>query len=574
MSRFDDRYDVALSYSRDDGEIAQAIAGACHEQGLRVFFDQWAVPKVWGQELLAHLHDLYLSSARYCLPLISGNYVDGMWTKPGSGGAQERSFAGEAEYLLPVRLDDSYVPALRLAGPYLDLRKTGPAEIARLLRKKLDLAPAGRPETAEGDPISKASANQPGEESASEPMPGFERVPVENGPAFAAPEILEMLDRIDPTAPPRQRLRFGNVLRRLVSWEYIVRSGPVYTAWRVGNRVFLSMLPDFGAGPSERPRQRTFEFEVNGTPAEGLTLVAEWAATNPVWNMIDYGEVRDALGEFVADRSGCNMFREVAVDVLSLGRAKFAFPVAPDAGPPERFCRWIPRERRPPLAASDWDRDPRLVESRYVIPHLVEPWISINGLALLLRASGVGVMNTILQGGWPVTAVYALQDALHLLLPTRHVLRPLDAGAMRLCVFLSRTSLHTAPGVSDSEAYDRSHPLHAIRLAHAAIARAVAAQREIPIAPPSGASALPRLHPKVGKAFRVAEEALGAREHPDVAGYPATKGDDAWELLADSSDGRRINICEECVPFDFSRVVTRSDLAAFIEGCENQTLAL
>jgi hypothetical protein len=66
-------------------------------------------------------------------------------------------------------------------------------------------------------------------------------------------------------------------------------------------------------------------------------------------------------------------------------------------------------------------------------------------------------------------------------------------------------------------------------------------------------------------------EALGSREHPDLAGREAKADRAAWEELADSGYGRRMNVHQWWIPFDHARVVTRSDLSAFIEGCENGT---
>jgi hypothetical protein len=85
-------YEVAISYATEDSEEAESLAVALREASLRVFFDRFEAAVLWGKDLYQHLHEIYSRRARFCIVLISENYVaqHKRWTRHELRAAQER----------------------------------------------------------------------------------------------------------------------------------------------------------------------------------------------------------------------------------------------------------------------------------------------------------------------------------------------------------------------------------------------------------------------------------------------------------------------------------------------------
>ena len=52
------KYDVALSYAGEDREHAATLANILKHRGVKVFYDQYEKPILWGKDLYIHLSDL------------------------------------------------------------------------------------------------------------------------------------------------------------------------------------------------------------------------------------------------------------------------------------------------------------------------------------------------------------------------------------------------------------------------------------------------------------------------------------------------------------------------------------
>lgn len=69
--------------------------------------------------------------------IVSRHYATKMWTRLERQSAQDRALNQEAAYILPVRLDDSELPALHSTISHLDARKVDADKIADTLARKL-----------------------------------------------------------------------------------------------------------------------------------------------------------------------------------------------------------------------------------------------------------------------------------------------------------------------------------------------------------------------------------------------------------------------------------------------------
>ncbi len=113
------KYDVALSFAGEQREYVEAVAKILDERGVRVFYDDFEVSDLWGEDLYTHLDKVYRTQARYCVVFISEAYAKKAWPNHERRSAQARELEAEKPYILPVRFDDTEVPGIRPTTKYL-----------------------------------------------------------------------------------------------------------------------------------------------------------------------------------------------------------------------------------------------------------------------------------------------------------------------------------------------------------------------------------------------------------------------------------------------------------------------
>lgn len=131
-------YDVALSYAGEDREYAASLANILKSHNVKVFFDLYEKPYLWGKDLYIHLSDLYQNKARYCVIFLSKHYVKKLWSKHGLKAAQVRALNENKEYILPIRLDTSEIPDILSTIAYLNWHEVTPESVAEALLEKLE----------------------------------------------------------------------------------------------------------------------------------------------------------------------------------------------------------------------------------------------------------------------------------------------------------------------------------------------------------------------------------------------------------------------------------------------------
>ena len=92
-------YDVALSFSSRDRNYAENLASQMRSKGIKVIYDKSEQADIWGKNLQTHLTELYRVRARYCIVIISANYVTSRWTKIELEAALAREFESDEIYL-------------------------------------------------------------------------------------------------------------------------------------------------------------------------------------------------------------------------------------------------------------------------------------------------------------------------------------------------------------------------------------------------------------------------------------------------------------------------------------------
>lgn len=130
-------YDVALSFAGEDRSLAEALADILKAEHIRVFYDRYEQADLWGKDLIEHLEDVYGRKARFCVMFVSQAYARKVWPTHERRVAQERALQDTtAEYILPVRLDDTKVPGLRTTLGYIEI-EIGIEQISKLLIEKI-----------------------------------------------------------------------------------------------------------------------------------------------------------------------------------------------------------------------------------------------------------------------------------------------------------------------------------------------------------------------------------------------------------------------------------------------------
>jgi hypothetical protein len=134
------RYDVCLSFAREQRAYVDEVAKALSARSVRVFYDAYERSTLWGKDLYEHLDSVYRNAAIFCVIFISKEYASKVWTSHELRSAQARAVSENEEYLLPARFDDTELPGLRPTIAYIDLTSTTPGELAGLVMEKLQSA--------------------------------------------------------------------------------------------------------------------------------------------------------------------------------------------------------------------------------------------------------------------------------------------------------------------------------------------------------------------------------------------------------------------------------------------------
>ena len=131
-------YDVVLSFAGEDREYVGKVADMLYALGIRVFYDKYEQVELWGKNLYVHLDEIYQKRSQYCVIFISKYYKEKLWTSHERESAQARAFQQNQEYILPVRLDDTEIPGIRLTTGYIRGDSIEPEELALLVAKKVN----------------------------------------------------------------------------------------------------------------------------------------------------------------------------------------------------------------------------------------------------------------------------------------------------------------------------------------------------------------------------------------------------------------------------------------------------
>lgn len=130
-------YDVALSFAGEDREYADQVAHILKKQGIKVFYDEYVRPELWGQDLYQYLTEIYQEKAKYCVIFVSKHYALKRWTNLERKAAQARALRENRPYILPIKLDETEIPGLLPTVAFLSWQNDGCEMIVETFLKKL-----------------------------------------------------------------------------------------------------------------------------------------------------------------------------------------------------------------------------------------------------------------------------------------------------------------------------------------------------------------------------------------------------------------------------------------------------
>jgi hypothetical protein len=129
--------DVALSFAGEDRAYAAEVAHALRDAGVRVFYDQFEMVDLFGQNLVVCLEEVYRKRARYVAVFVSKHYARRKWTTFERNVIHSRLLEGEPDCLLPVRLDETQIPGILPTISFVDGRDYTSQQVAALIGAKV-----------------------------------------------------------------------------------------------------------------------------------------------------------------------------------------------------------------------------------------------------------------------------------------------------------------------------------------------------------------------------------------------------------------------------------------------------
>jgi len=137
-------FDVAISFAGPQRSIAEAIATKVRDAGFEVFYDAFYPEQLWGKDLAVFFDEVFRKKSRYCVIIVSKDYVERDWTNHERQSAVARAIRERGkEYILPVKVDDRIeLPGVADTIGYVSLGQYSAEKVAELLIAKLGASPA------------------------------------------------------------------------------------------------------------------------------------------------------------------------------------------------------------------------------------------------------------------------------------------------------------------------------------------------------------------------------------------------------------------------------------------------
>lgn len=130
-------YQIAISFAGEDRQLAERFAHDLTERSISVFYDDFERAELWGKDLFEYLTDIYHKKSRFCLMIISENYIKKNWTNLERRAVFAHLLEINDDYLLPLRLDDTEIPGLLPTRGFIKYDDTEHEKTLQILLEKI-----------------------------------------------------------------------------------------------------------------------------------------------------------------------------------------------------------------------------------------------------------------------------------------------------------------------------------------------------------------------------------------------------------------------------------------------------
>jgi Uncharacterized protein conserved in bacteria (DUF2188)/TIR domain len=139
-STMPENYDVSMSFTAADRDVARRIADALKANGIRVIFDKPAGPELWGRDLSVRLRNIFEGS-RICTVLISESYQQSEWAQLEWRSLLAHSRAKDSFSILPIKISDSVDEKFLQGLVWIDYSESSLPRIVEEVQRRLNDMP-------------------------------------------------------------------------------------------------------------------------------------------------------------------------------------------------------------------------------------------------------------------------------------------------------------------------------------------------------------------------------------------------------------------------------------------------
>jgi hypothetical protein len=130
-------FDLAISFAGEQRQLAEAFASRLDAAGYAIFYDDYYRARLLGIELAVELKRVYSDAARYCLILLSQEYIRKQWTNFERQNAISRLIRERSGYVLCLKIDAIELPGFPDGIGYASFGEYGLEGFYKVLLEKL-----------------------------------------------------------------------------------------------------------------------------------------------------------------------------------------------------------------------------------------------------------------------------------------------------------------------------------------------------------------------------------------------------------------------------------------------------
>ncbi len=137
-------YDLAVSFAGEDRIFVEAVVEACKLRGFKVFYYHDVVNAWLGKDFLREQRRIYGEGTRYFVPFISKHYLSKPITTDEFRTALSTDVQKFGGYILPLKMDDTKIPAdlLLPSTEYIRVDGKSPEAVADILHERVHGLPS------------------------------------------------------------------------------------------------------------------------------------------------------------------------------------------------------------------------------------------------------------------------------------------------------------------------------------------------------------------------------------------------------------------------------------------------